>query len=428
MRNERRKLLDRSLIAFSREMEIDDVVVYLLGHGVFTDAVVDRILSAGSASAQRTAIVRAVKSRGDKAFDAFFRALLHARQPHLADLLRPLVDETVLQSLENEKGLHQGINLSSSPAKMEAMEAPSTLPPMKPAGLLVDLKVDMADGNSSPELEMFLRNRDTIYANFSTPKGLCLIINNENFASMPRRQGTEIDCANLKNLFRQLDYSVTIENDLNCKEMLSRVRAFANDPLHRFSSSAIVVVLTHGERDQLLGVGGDDDSLSVYPFLEALNARNAPLLAGKPKLIFIQACRGDRRDTGVTFTDQTDGSRHENDGVFGMFNCMRPPVVTEAYPVRPRESDFLIAYATPPTYVSWRNSLRGSWFVQAICEVFAKHARNADILQLLTKVNQRVADCFQTSCSSSYKQMPEFHSRLVKQFYFFPGVTRSSAV
>lgn len=60
-----------------------------------------------------------------------------------------------------------------------------------------------------------------IYANFSTPKGLCLIINNENFASMPRRQGTEIDCANLKNLFRQLDYSVTIENDLNCKVRFS---------------------------------------------------------------------------------------------------------------------------------------------------------------------------------------------------------------
>ncbi|KAK6046764.1 hypothetical protein COOONC_15732 [Cooperia oncophora] len=74
--------------------------------------------------------------------------------------------------------------------------------------------------------------------------------------------------------------------------MLSRVRSFASDPQHRFASSAIVIVLTHGERDQLLGVSGDDDVLSVYPFLEALNARNAPLLAGKPKLVFIQACRG----------------------------------------------------------------------------------------------------------------------------------------
>ncbi|KAJ1351086.1 hypothetical protein KIN20_007033 [Parelaphostrongylus tenuis] len=37
-------------------------------------------------------------------------------------------------------------------------------------------------------------------------------------------------------------------------------------------------------------------------------------------------------------------------------------------------------------------------------QVFAKHARSFDILQLLTKVNHRVAYCFQTSCSSSYKQ------------------------
>lgn len=35
--------------------------------------------------------------------------------------------------------------------------------------------------------------------------------------------------------------------------MLSRVRTFANDPAHRLASSAILIVLTHGERDQLLG-------------------------------------------------------------------------------------------------------------------------------------------------------------------------------
>ncbi|KAK5984263.1 Cell death abnormality protein 3 [Trichostrongylus colubriformis] len=425
MRNERRKLLDRSLLVLSREMEVDDVLHYLQGKEVFTDAVVEKVQAAGGPSAQRAAIVRAVKTRGDRAFEAFFRALLHARQPHLADLLRPLVDEAVLQTLENENESHYaGDTTIASRVKLNRMD----MPPMEPTGLLEDLRVDMIDSNQSPVMEMFLKNRDSIYPNFSVPKGLCLIFNNENFASMPRRQGTEIDCANLKNLFTQLGYSVKIEHDLSCKEMLSRVRSFASDPQHRFASSAIVVVLTHGERDQLLGVSGDDDVLSVYPFLEALNARNAPLLSGKPKLVFIQACRGDRRDTGVKFMDESDGFQQANDGPFGLFNCMRPGAVVETNPIRPRESDFLIAYATPPTYVSWRNSLRGSWFVQAICEVFAKHARNADILQLLTKVNQRVAECFQTSCSSSYKQMPEFHSRLIKQFYFFPGITRSSSV
>ncbi|EYC28085.1 hypothetical protein Y032_0008g327 [Ancylostoma ceylanicum] len=410
-------------------MDVDDVLLYLQGKGVFTDAVVDKVLSAGSVSAQRAAIVRAVKSRGDRAFDAFFRALLHARQSHLAELLRPLVNEDVLQTIENEPLNGNGCVISSSTSKSDRLAPlPPCLPPMHPAGILEDLRVDVVDSNSCPQMDMYLRNRDLIYPNFSTPKGLCLIINNENFASMPRRHGTEIDCTNLRNLFGQIGYSVVIENDLTCKEMLSRVRTFANDPAHRFASSAIVVVLTHGERDQLLGVGGDDDVLSVYPVLEALNARNAPLLSGKPKLIFIQACRGDRRDTGVTFMDQVDAPRQDPDGPFGLFKCIRAPPVVETTSLRPRESDFLIAYATPPTYVSWRNSLRGSWFVQAICEVFAKHACDMDILQLLTTVNRRVADCFQTSCSASYKQMPEFHSRLLKQFYFFPGVKRSSAV
>nr|CDJ96108.1 Caspase Recruitment and Peptidase C14 domain containing protein [Haemonchus contortus] len=426
MRDERRKLLDKNLLALSREMEVDDVCNYLQSKDVFTDMVIEKIQGAGGPSAQRAAIVRSVKARGDKAFDALFRALLHARQPHLADLLRPLVDDAVIQTLENEhEPRYNGDTSIAWRVKMNRME----MPPMEPAGLLEHLHVDMIDSNHSPEMEMYLRDRKSIYPNFSIPKGLCLIFNNENFISMPRRQGTDIDCRNLKSLFHQLGYRVIIENDLSCKEMLSRIRDFASDPQHQFASSAIVVVLTHGERDQLLGVGGDDDVLSVYPFLEALNARNAPLLAGKPKLIFIQACRGDRRDTGATFVDEPDSFRHEGDGPFGLFNCMRSPTVTEENPIKwPRESDFLIAYATPPLYVSWRNSLRGSWFVQAICEVFAKYARNTDILRLLTKVNQRVAECFQTSCSSSYKQMPEFHSRLLKQFYFFPGVTRSSAV
>ncbi|KAJ1353169.1 Ced-3p [Parelaphostrongylus tenuis] len=351
MRKERRQLLDRCLIDLSREMEIDDVLAYLQGKGMFTDAVIEKVLCSGSVTAQRAAIVRAVKSRGDKAFETFFRALLHARQPHLADLLRPLIDDGVLQTIENEPTGNVETRRSwylSKPSRLEL----SPLPPMEPSGLLEGLRVDMIDNNSCPEMEMYTKNRDSIYPNFSCPKGLCLIINNENFSSMPRRQGTEIDCANLRNLFHQLGYNVLVENDLTCKEMLAQMRLFASDPRHRLASSTVVVVLTHGERDQLLGVDQGDDTLSVYSFLETLNARNAPLLAGKPKLVFIQACRGDRRDTGATYLDQTDGQ--QPDGPFGLFNCMRSTAPLETNSLKPRESDFLIAYATPPTYVSWR--------------------------------------------------------------------------
>src|SRR5690606_8906297 len=53
----------------------------------------------------------------------------------------------------------------------------------------------------------------------------------------------------------------------------------------------------------------------------------------------------------------------------------------------PTEADILIAYATTPRYVSWRNSTNGSWFIQSICEVFSKHSGTMDIMKLLTRVN-----------------------------------------
>ncbi len=55
----------------------------------------------------------------------------------------------------------------------------------------------------------------------------------------------------------------------------------------------------------------------------------------------------------------------------------------EKYPL---EADVLIAYATTPGYVSWRNSCKGSWFIQSLCEVFAKFAHRDDVLSMLTKV------------------------------------------
>lgn len=51
-------------------------------------------------------------------------------------------------------------------------------------------------------------------------------------------------------------------------------------------------------------------------------------LAGKPKLFFIQACQGDRLDSGIQLRTQVDGS-------------------SSSYKI-PIHADFLIAYSTIP--------------------------------------------------------------------------------
>ncbi|CAB3406095.1 unnamed protein product [Caenorhabditis bovis] len=276
-------------------------------------------------------------------------------------------------------------------------------------------------------------DRETMYPNFTNPRGLCLIINNEHFEQMPSRNGTKTDKENISNLFRCMGYTIVTRDNLSARELLQEVHNFAKDPMHRRCSSAIIVILSHGEENQIIGV--DDQTVSTHDLLDLLSASKAPNLANKPKLIFVQACRGERRDTGFPVIDSTDGipallrrnAYDKGDGpLFNFLGCVRPQA-QPTYRKKPEQADILVAYATTAQYVSWRNSVRGSWFIQAICEVFAQHARNMDIIEMLTEVNKKVACGFQTSQgSTTLKQMPELTSRLVKKFYFWP--CRASSV
>ena len=86
----------------------------------------------------------------------------------------------------------------------------------------------------------------------------------------------------------------------------------------------------------------------------------------------------------------------------------------------PSEADYLLAYATIPGYVSWRNNQNGSWFVSALVSVFMEMADKVHLLDMLTEVNRRVAEEFE-STSGKRKQVPEPVSRLRKRLYFNPG-------
>lgn len=65
---------------------------------------------------------------------------------------------------------------------------------------------------------------------------------------------------------------------------------FAAHRDHKRMHSCVVVVLTHGEYDFITGVDGK--KINLHDFLACLNAKNSPDLAGKPKIFFLQACRG----------------------------------------------------------------------------------------------------------------------------------------
>ena len=114
-------------------------------------------------------------------------------------------------------------------------------------------------------------------------------------------------------------------------------------------------------------------------------------LLGKPKLFFIQACRG---DGGIEYDGTNDGYK----------KSLCPP----------KSSDILVAYSTMEGKPSFRHTGNGSWFIQTLIEHFNTYAHSAHLMDMMTVVNKEIAE----SELDGYRAMPQQVSTLTKFVYF----------
>ncbi|RUS87336.1 hypothetical protein EGW08_004878, partial [Elysia chlorotica] len=92
----------------------------------------------------------------------------------------------------------------------------------------------------------------------------------------------------------------------------------------------------------------------------------------------------------------------------------------------PSMSDMLVCYPTLTGYYAWRNRARGSWYIEAIVQVFMRYAKCEDVCAMLNRVNQlvskKVSECNQKEMNAM-SQMSEFKSSLRQPHLFlFPGI------
>lgn len=75
-------------------------------------------------------------------------------------------------------------------------------------------------------------------------------------------------------------------------------------------------------------------------------------------------------------------------------------------------------------YFAWRNSSRGSWFVQSLVEVFVENWKRMDLMTMMTRVCRKVAYEFESNATREYmnrkKQVPCITSMLTRDVYFTP--------
>ncbi|EDW12820.1 caspase [Drosophila mojavensis] len=231
--------------------------------------------------------------------------------------------------------------------------------------------------STSSNVAVMVTHRYAFEYKMSHPhRGLAMIFSHEHFnkKGLPSRPETVIDSENLSRVLKKLGFDVRIYKDL-CHETLRETLNNAVGMDHSNNDCILIALLTHGKNNK---VYAHDHSYELERIWESFTADKCPTLAGKPKIIIVQACRGNLRDPGY-FVHSKGHTETDGDS-----EC--------SYRI-PRFADFLVAFCTVPNYRSWSNTLKGSWFIYNLCEELEANAHSMNMLSLLTFVSQRVANC-----------------------------------
>uniref|UniRef100_A0A4W5Q8U0 Caspase 2, apoptosis-related cysteine peptidase n=1 Tax=Hucho hucho TaxID=62062 RepID=A0A4W5Q8U0_9TELE len=134
---------------------------------------------------------------------------------------------------------------------------------------------------------------------------------------------------------------------------------------HQTVSSCVVCLLSHGVEGAIYGTDGQ--LLQLDWVFEAFDNAHCPLLQNKPKMFFIQACRGGE---------------------------LTHDLCTAAM----------------------RNTKRGSWFIQEVNSALRFRARDTHLSDILVQTESYAPGTPHHRC----KEMSEFTSSLCKDLYLFP--------
>ncbi|XP_032625786.1 caspase-1-like isoform X1 [Chelonoidis abingdonii] len=246
----------------------------------------------------------------------------------------------------------------------------------------------------------------------ATRTRLALIICNVEFERLRRRDGADVDVKGMKKLLEGLGYKVETYCNLNAQAMAETLKQFAARNEHQTSDSTFLVLMSHGVRDGLCGTNCQDEStdiLSTDTIYSTFNNQNCQALLGKPKVIIIQACRGENR--GQVWV--SDSAELPGDG--SSLARLPPEGLEDDASFRIHvESDFICLHSTTPNTSSWRSPETGSIFITRLIEQFRTNACRLPLEEIFRQV--------QLSFQDFPLQMPtKERTTMIKKFYLFPG-------
>ncbi|XP_071326069.1 caspase-2 isoform X7 [Trachinotus anak] len=420
-----RQTLRRRSAVLCKQLVVDEMLIQSLqADDILTESMAESIMAEQTSQKRCWRLLLLLPKRGPRAFSSFCAALQETEQQHLCDLLT--------QSPEKDgKEAHA----ARSPLPLPTQEGVAAKRARTHESM--EFSLDADSPINSPVLpctpDFYLSHCQQSYRMNSSPRGFALVISNVSFdtcsaADLDPRKGGEVDDEVLRKVFTELDYMVTVHRDLTAQGMRSCIENFCRRPEHRTVDSCVVCLLSHGVEGAVYGTDGQ--LLQLDWVFEAFDNVHCPLLQNKPKMFFIQACRGDEMDCGVEQIDgpvrtcspsceQRDAGREGQ----GSADSRQRGDMGRPRIKLPQRSDMICGFASLKGTAAMRNTKRGSWFIQELNTALRLHARDTHLADILVQVNGRIKEREGYAPGTAHhrcKEMSEFTSSLCKDLYLFP--------
>ncbi|NXX61182.1 CASP2 protein, partial [Scopus umbretta] len=271
--------LKKNRVMLAKELVLKELMEHMIEKDIITTEMMEMIQAKSGSFSQNVEFLNLLPKRGPNAFSAFCEALRETKQWHL---------EAVI--LKTTSSLSQGIarleHCYGSNLPFPANESCNSKRPrwIEP----VEHSLDNGDGPSVPPVkyctpEFYHDHQHLAYKLISEPRGLALILSNVHFNSekdLEYRAGGDVDCTSLEMLFKHLGYQVTVFHDQTAQ---------TGEVITKIQGSKVRVGLAHKRFSEEYLSSFFSQLQDAFRLFD--NA-NCPNLQNKPKMFFIQACRG----------------------------------------------------------------------------------------------------------------------------------------
>ncbi|XP_053875338.1 caspase-7-like [Malaclemys terrapin pileata] len=252
-----------------------------------------------------------------------------------------------------------------------------------------------------------------------------IIVNYEFHGSselLKHRKGAKREADKLFKALSKLNYAVKLHYDQEAQEI---EEIYRQESREEHGDCFVSILSSHGEEGAIYDCRGE--LLKLTRIFQMLSPQRCPVLAGKPKIFFIQACRGNVTDPGVWV--ETDSGRPPADSFshyLSIPDSTRPPADSFSHYLSIPDST-AVMFACSPGYSAFL-SLGGSVFLQTLLEFLEGDERHLELARLMTRISWKVA--FHWEAKGEYqgeKEMPCFVTNMVREVYPFSIQTTESS-